>query len=201
MTTVTERPADKCNWEGRRHISLGPKFRIDANNPRMGNRGYSTFLIYGTTDNGDKHSQFLSEDGTFHILNDRSIEIVAGEKNDNEKGQDIKIITKTGELILQADENGMIRIKGPNICLEATEDIDIIAGRNLNLTSKGGQTLISGNDLNIEGSGGNLLEGMKLDFVNQVFAGSFVGADVLSGILGGAALFLIDKAIDTFTGD
>ena len=198
---MAERPADKCNWEGRRHISLGPKFRIDANNPRMGNRGYTSFLIYGTTDNGDKHSQFLSEDGTFHVLNDKSIEIVAGDTNESEKGQDIKIITKTGELVLHADGNGMVRIKGPNICLEATEDIDIIAGRNLSLTSKGGQTLISGNDLNIEGTGGNLLEGLKIDFVNQVFAGSFLGADVLAGILGGATAFVINKAVDTFTGD
>jgi len=198
---MAERPADKCNWDGRRHISLGPKFRIDANNPRMGLRGYSSYLIYGTTDNKDQCSMYLSEDGTWALYNDRNIEIVAGDKNENEKGQDIKIITKTGELVIQADGNGMVRIKAPNICLEATEDIDIKAGRNLTLASSGGQTLIQGNDLNVEGTGGNLLEGMKLDFVNQVFSGSFVGADVLAGILGGATAFIINKAIDTFTGD
>ena len=35
----TERPVEACNWDRRRFISLGPDFRIDANNPQMGDDG------------------------------------------------------------------------------------------------------------------------------------------------------------------
>jgi len=198
---MAERPAQKCNWEARRHISLGPKFRIDANNPRMGNKGNLSYLIYSTTDNKDKSSISLAQDGTFSIYNDRTIEIIGGEGNESPKGQDVLIAAKTGEVVIQADGNGAVRIKATNITLEATEDIDIKAGRNLTLKSVGGQTLLDGNEVNLNAKQGNLAEGLKIDFCNQVFAGSFVGADVLAGILGGAVAFAFNAAKDTFNGN
>jgi hypothetical protein len=42
---------------------------------------------------------------------------------------------------------------------------------------------------------------LKIDFCNQVFAGSFVGADVLAGILGGATAFAFNALTDTFNGN
>jgi len=33
------KPADKCNHAARKYISLGPHFRIDADNPQFGERG------------------------------------------------------------------------------------------------------------------------------------------------------------------
>lgn len=198
---MAERPANKCNWDGRRHISLGPKFRIDANNPRMGNKGNLSYLIYSTTDSKDKSSISLAQDGTFSIYNDRTIEIIGGEGSESAKGQDVVITAKTGEVVIQADGNGAVRIKATNIALEASEDIDIVAGRNLTLKSIGGQTLLDGNEVNLNASQGNLAEGLKIDFVNQVFAGSFVGADVLAGILGGAAVFAFNALKDSFNGN
>jgi len=196
-----ERPADKCNWDARRHISLGPKFRIDANNPRMGNSGNLSYLIYSTTDNKDKSSISLAQDGKFAIYNDRTIEIIGGESNESPKGQDILICSKTGEVVIQADGSGSVRIKATNIVLEATEDIDIKAGRNLTLKSVGGQTLLDGNEVNLNAKQGNIAEGLKLDLVNQVFSGSFVGADILAGILGGASVFAFNALKDSFNGN
>ena len=35
---MSERPVETCNWDRRRFISLGPDFRIDANNPKRETR-------------------------------------------------------------------------------------------------------------------------------------------------------------------
>ena len=42
---MSERPTATCNWDRRRFISLGPDFRIDAINPKMGNNGHLSWLI------------------------------------------------------------------------------------------------------------------------------------------------------------
>ena len=51
-----ERPIEAQNWDRRKFISLGPDFRIDANNPKMGGDGNLSWLIYGVNDDGDKSS-------------------------------------------------------------------------------------------------------------------------------------------------
>ena len=57
-----ERPVESQNWDRRRFISLGPDFRIDTNNPKMGNNGNLSWLIYGVNDDGDKSSMFQCND-------------------------------------------------------------------------------------------------------------------------------------------
>ena len=93
---MSERPTETCNWDRRRFISLGPDFRIDANNPKMGNNGNLSWLIYGTDDDGDKSSLFQSNDGTLSLHSDRKIDIAAGANNENEKDQDITITSLKG---------------------------------------------------------------------------------------------------------
>lgn len=180
------KPADKCNWEARKYISLGPHFRIDADNPQVGERGKCSYLLYSHTDEGDKHTEFLSADGTWSIFNDRTIEIVGGSKNEADTGQDVKIVAKTGELVILADGNGQVRIKGPNIVIEATEDLDLRAGRNITLTSDD-KVVVTSNQMDIAATSGNVAKGFAIDLVSQAFSGSFVGADVLLKILGGAS--------------
>ncbi len=186
---MAEKPADKCNWEQRKYIKLGPKFLIDANNPRMGTKGNLTYLMYASTDSKDKSSISLAEDGTWSVYNDRSIEIVAGEGNESPKGQDIVITSKTGEIVIQADGTGSVRIKATNISLEASEDIDIKAGRNLTLSATAGQTLVTGPEMNVECNQGNVADSMKTNILYQIFAGSFVGLDAIFKIIGGPQVF------------
>ena len=87
---------ETLNWDRRQFITLGPDFRIDANNPRMGNEGNLSWLIYGANDDGDKSSLFQTNSGTLSLHSDRKIEIAAGANNENEKDQDITITSLKG---------------------------------------------------------------------------------------------------------
>lgn len=180
------KPADKQKWAARKYISLGPHFRIDADNPQFGERGKLSYLLYSYNDDEDKHAEFLSADGTWSLFNDRSIEIVAGAKNEEEQGQDVTIVAKTGELVIQADGNGAVRIKGPSVFIEATEDLDLMAGRNINITSKD-KIVLTSNQMDMAATSGNVAKGLAIDLVSQAFSGSFVGADVLIKLIGGAS--------------
>ena len=180
------KPADKQKWAARKYISLGPHFRIDADNPQFGERGKLSYLLYSYNYDEDKHAEFLSADGTWSVFNDRSIEIVAGAKNEEEQGQDVTIVAKTGEILIQADGNGAVRIKGPNVVVEATEDHDLKAGRNINITSQDKILLVS-NEANVSATSGNLAKGLGIDLVSQAFAGSFVGPDVILDLIGAAS--------------
>ena len=64
------------NWENRQYINLGPKFRIESNNPQVGFHGPGVYDIYGNNDQGDVSLMGMTEGGTFRLYNDKSIEIV-----------------------------------------------------------------------------------------------------------------------------
>ena len=140
---MSERPVESQNWDRRRFISLGPDFRIDANNPKMGNNGNLSWLMYGANDDGDKSSMFQCNDGTLSIHSDRKIEIAAGANNSNEKDQDITITSLKGGITIIANGNGQVKIKAPNILIDADNDVDI-KGKNINLEARGGKVDIGG---------------------------------------------------------
>mgnify|MGYP000418331764 FL=1 len=75
--------------------------------------------------------------------------------------------------------NGAIRIKGKNVVVEATEDLDMKAGRNINLNAGSGRILMNCNKADIEGLTGTLIEKLTGTFGMKVFQGSFVGADLI----------------------
>ena len=135
---MSERPVETCNWDRRRFISLGPDFRIDANNPKMGNEGNLSWLIYGANDDGDKSCLFQTNGGTLSLHSDRKIEIAAGANNENEKDQDITITSLKGGILITANGNGQVKIKAPNILIDADNDVDI-KGKNINLVARGGK--------------------------------------------------------------
>lgn len=166
------------NWEARDIWSLGPKFRIDVNNPQKGCDGSEVYTIYGVTDNKDVHLCGLSEGGTYKIFNDRTIEIIGGQKN-KEKQVDVVITGQNGDVCITAMRNGAIRIRGKNIVVEATEDLDMKAGRNINLNAGSGRVLLNCNKADIEGLTGTLIEKLTGTFGMKVFQGSFVGADLI----------------------
>ena len=195
---MSERPTETCNWDRRSFISLGPDFRIDANNPKMGNNGNLSWLIYGTDDDGDKSSLFQSNDGTLSLHSDRKIDIAAGANNENEKDQDITITSLKGGILITANGNGQVKIKAPNILIDADNDVDI-KGKNINLVARGGKVDIGGLKATVSAKLGNLPRTMGIDFAKNAFEGSFVGPDFLADKLGGALPELANVG-NTFAG-
>jgi len=195
---MSERPVESQNWDRRRFISLGPDFRIDANNPKMGNSGNLSWLMYGANDDGDKSSMFQCNDGTLSIHSDRKIEIAAGANNSNEKDQDITITSLKGGITIIANGNGQVKIKAPNILIDADNDVDI-KGKNINLEARGGKVDIGGLKATVSAKLGNLPRTMGIDFAKNAFEGSFVGGDFLADKLGGALPELANVG-NTFAG-
>lgn len=195
---MSERPVESQNWDRRRFISLGPDFRIDANNPKMGNNGNLSWLMYGANDDGDKSSMFQCNDGTLSIHSDRKIEIAAGSNNSNEKDQDITITSLKGGITIIANGNGQVKIKAPNILIDADNDVDI-KGKNINLEARGGKVDIGGLKATVSAKLGNLPRSMGIDFAKNAFEGSFVGGDFLADKLGGALPELANVG-NTFAG-
>ena len=121
------------NWAARDIDSRGPKFRIDTNNPQMGSDGSNVYLMYAVTDNKETQFQALSESGVFRLHNERTIEIIAGPKN-TQSDIGVKILSDKGDITITVN-NGDVRIKGGNIVVQADEDIDFKAGRNITLNA------------------------------------------------------------------
>ena len=69
------------NWEARDILSLGPKFRIDTNNPQVGANGSDVYNFYAVTDENNQCVLGLTEGGRLSIYNDKDIEIIAGNKD------------------------------------------------------------------------------------------------------------------------
>jgi hypothetical protein len=182
---MAERPFDKQNWQGRSLTSFGPKFRIDMNNPQMGCNGTDVYNLYAVTNNNDVALTGLSEGGMYRIYNDRTIEIIAGQKSES-NGVDIIISGRNGDVCITAEKNGRVRIRAQNIMIESDEDVDIKAGRNITLDAGSGRVLLKGNKLDASGLTGNLVpEGTS--FGELVFADTFVGQDIVKAAFSGPA--------------
>lgn len=172
------------NWEERNYWSLGPNFRIDSGNPQMGISGENVYQMYSVTDEKDQCFTSLSKSGHFRILNDRSVEITGGNKS-NEEGIDIAFNAIDGGISLTCLGNGSIQLKSRNIILDALEDIDIKAGRNISITA--GSTLkLKGMKVQLDESSmlGNVVEAVLGSFGMRIFeataAFESVGFDVIS---------------------
>jgi hypothetical protein len=174
---MAERPFDKQNWQGRSLASFGPKFRIDMNNPQMGCNGTEVYNLYAVTNNNDVCLTGLAEGGNYRIYNDRSIEIIAGQKSES-NGVDIIISGRNGDVCITAEKNGRVRIRAQNIMIDADEDVDIKAGRNITLDSGSGRILLKANKADCDALTGNLAP-KSTNWGAQVFSGTFVGADIL----------------------
>jgi len=179
LSIVLRKMAEQ-NWQARDIWSVGPKFRIDVNNPQVGGSASDVYNMYGVSNQKDVTLIGMSESGLLRIYSDKTVEIKAGNKN--EKGDlDLVITTMNGDMCLTAQRNGAIRIKGKNIVIEATEDVDIKAGRNINLASGSGRILMTGTKIDKD----RALVGSFLDaadtFGGKVFSGTFVGGGAISG--------------------
>ena len=170
------------NHEQRDILSLGPKFRIDVNNPQMGERGTNVFLQYAVTDDNSRQFASLDESGTFRVHNEKDIEIISGQKLKGDVG--IEIATLKGSIEITCQGDGNILIKGSNVVVEAREDISLKAGRNISLSAS--QTVnLRGNKVQASGQSGNIMKAMGPvtggvgSFVQRAFSKTQVGGDRL----------------------
>jgi hypothetical protein len=169
------------NWERRVLNSWGSNVRFDVNNPQVTEGGRDVYNLYGYTQNEENLSLVtFKETGNFSVYCDKTIEIVGGMKT-NENGVDIIISTKNGDLAINAEKNGRVRIRGKDIILQADEDIDLQAGRNVNINSGSGRVLIKGNTLEKTGLKGNLLDPSE-NWAWRVFEGTGLPAFAFPGL-------------------
>jgi hypothetical protein len=191
---MAKRPTNKQNWQGRQVTSFGPKFRIDVANPQMGINGTDVYTLYGVTDGKDVCITGLTEGGLYKIYNDKSVEIVAGQKSSG--GVDIMITGRNGDICITAEKSGRVRIRAQNITLDADEDIDIVAGRNINVLSGSGRVFLKGTTVASDGIDGNLVP-KGATFGEIAFAGTYVGGDKVSSAFNGGVASNVQSASDT----
>lgn len=184
---MAQRPIANQNWQGRSCTSFGPKFRIDMANPQMGLNGSDVYNLYAVTDNKDVCITGLSEGGLYKIYNDHSIEIIAGQKSQS-TGVDIVITGKNGDICITAEKNGQIRLRAKNIVIDADENVNINAGKDIKIIS-GGRLLMQGNETSCDALTGNMAPN-RSTFGEQCFAGTYVGASLIEAVFNGGPLKL-----------
>ena len=162
------------NWEGRDIDSRGPKFRIDVNNPEMGDAGKNAYLMVGTTENETTQFSALSETGTYMLHNEKSIEIVSAEPTSSNTA--IKISAQKGNFEIIVSD-GQVKIKGSNIVFESATDITMKAGRNISLNA-GQNVTLKGIKASASALVGNLVHATG-SWIERIYQPTYVGADYL----------------------
>ena len=114
------------NSESRVVDVFGPNFFIETNGA-VGVAGQLKYQLYSVTGNGDVYQQALYENGLSAIRSDKTLEIQTGIKN---KANDVSfaLMSHHGDVAINAD-NGMVRIKGRNICIDATNQLTLQANK------------------------------------------------------------------------
>ena len=130
MTT----PAENQNWQKRQYDSFGPHFRIETANPELGLVGNVAYNLYGYSDSKDVSNLGMMGDGQFQIMADQCITIAGGASVEG-GGLCINIVGTKGDVAISAEKNGDVRIKGRNIFLDASENIELTTGGKIELDS------------------------------------------------------------------
>ncbi len=159
--------------------TYGPTCRVTVNGQTMGVSGTDVYRLYGATDDHKKFSFGCTQSGKVQLNSDVSIEIVAGEKG-SDKGEDIIIHSRRGNVTITADRNGTIKIKGSHIIIEADGDLELSAGNELKLEAT--SITMDSNNADINAIAGNLAPEGKT-FFERVTDGTFIGADVITDTL------------------
>ena len=202
MTT----PAENQNWQKRQYDSFGPHFRIETANPELGLVGNVAYNLYGYSDSKDVSNLGMMGDGKFQIMADQCITIAGGANVDG-GGLCINIVGTKGDVAISAEKNGDVRIKGRNIFLDASENIELTTGGKIELDSAellattqnttrihARKTKVSGRNIDIGGSTAitlitpkgpikvNRIVAREVDWSGAVFANTSVPANALKSI-------------------
>lgn len=148
--------AAESTWARRIIDSRGGHFRIETGSPRVGRDGPEPTKIYSSNDNGEV---FLIAhghgSGLGRIACDKSIEINAGDKNDP-NNIDIRVCAATGDITISAPR-GRIRMNAKDFMFNAERDIDMNAGRNINLHPGVGRFYVKANTAQVQAKRGNMV--------------------------------------------
>ena len=202
MTT----PAENQNWQKRQYDSFGPHFRIETANPELGACGNIAYNLYGYSDSKDVSNLGMMGDGQFQIMADQCITIAGGASVEG-GGLCINIVGTKGDVAISAEKNGDVRIKGRNIFLDASENIELTTGGKIELDSAellattqnttrihARKTKVSGRNIDIGGSTditlitpkGSIkvkrIVAREVDWSGAVFANTSVPANALKSI-------------------
>ena len=167
----------KQNWYTRFVKWFGPSLFLETGNPRMDAGGGSAFTLFGSTKKGRKFSLGMKESGIVQLNADSTLEIIAGEDNDD-GGEDILINSRNGAIDIKVSKNGDVRISGSNVSIRADAAIDLNA-RVIRL--KGDDEIsLQAPKIWSQGKKGNLV---PKTWTQSATFGSFIGADKLSGFI------------------
>ena len=120
------------NPQGHAFTSFSPNFRIEVNNPQVGFNGPGIYDLYGFNDEGDVSLCGMTQGGIYRLYNDKTIEIIGGQNTDR-GGVDICITGMKGSILITAQENGEILIKGAKVTVESKGDMHFKSGGNMKL--------------------------------------------------------------------
>jgi len=161
------------NYKRRVIDSRGAHFRIDSGNPVEGLAGAEVYKIYAISDDNDVFLISHTQGGLARIAADKTLEVRAGDKNAPGVA-DIRISVANGDIVINADR-GRVRVQAKNVMVNAEQDIDLSAGRNVNITA-GARIQLKANTVGIEGKRGN---GVPNSFGMKMFAGSYVPGELV----------------------
>ena len=116
----------KQNWYTRFVKWFGPSLFIETGNPRVDAGGGSAFTLFSSTKRGRKFSLGMKESGRVQLNADSTLEIVAGEDNDD-GGEDILINSRNGAIDIKVSKNGDVRISGTNVSITADAALNLNA--------------------------------------------------------------------------
>lgn len=133
-------------YQSKSFESIGPNFVRTINDPRAAADSPSIANEYAFTEDGYQFYRTFNESGSYQLFNDGGIEIVAGKKGSN-GDVDINIRGSGGDICITATSTGIVKIKGHSVIIEASEDLDLKAGRNVNITSGSGRIIMKGNKI------------------------------------------------------
>jgi hypothetical protein len=182
------------SFEARDYISVGPNFRITTNDPTKGADSSSVYNIYSYTKDNDVHLETFNESGSYKIFNSRGIEIAAGQ-NGSQGDVDICISGMGGDICITATSDGAVKIKGKTIMIEALEDLDLKAGRNINAVCGSGRIIMKANKIDQVALTGNAildtfgkrafsLSPVGFEYIDDVFLGGLDVIGAFAGIVG-----------------
>ena len=114
------------NRESRDLDVFGPNIFIETNGA-VGVGGQLKYQLYSVTNDGVVYQQALYDSGLSAIRAEKTLEIQTGIKN---KANDVSftLMSHNGDVAVNAD-NGMVRIKGRNICIDATNQLTLQANK------------------------------------------------------------------------
>ena len=135
---------DNKNWQLRQYDNFGPHFRIDTGNPEVGEDGATVWGFYGEDpDTKARCTLRQSSTGFFHLYNDGNIEIIGGHGEEgsvaNKEGNTVDVLihgaSDGGQIALKVKGDGSILISGGKHIVMTARDIDINAGKDINMNA------------------------------------------------------------------